>query len=417
MNAECCRVAIIGAGPGGLALAIELARLGIDGIVVLEREATAGGIPRHCGHSPFGLREFHRLLSGPRYARRLVTQASKQGVELRTGVTVVAIGPGRRLTLSTPDGSQTLDAEKVVICTGNRETPRAPRLVSGSRPLGIINTGALQSLVYLKQRLPFKCPVIIGSELVSFSALLTCRHAGIRPLAMVENKARVTAWSVAAMLPPILGTRLMLNTRLEAIRGAERVEAVDLIGVNGESESIECDGVIFSGCFVSESSLVRVSHLEIDASSGGPRIDQFGRCSDLDYFACGNMLHPVDTAGWCWAEGVATAASVAASLDGRLDAGERRLSIKGASNDIGYFTPQVIALPAGQRVSNVGPPHRQLQIRLQRDVAGWLSLRDGERVLCTRKIRARPERRVLLPLPSLESLRQCQTLTLDFQPS
>ena len=36
---------------------------------------------------------------------------------------------------------------------------------------------------------PFERPVIIGSELVSFSALLTCRHLGIRPVAMIEENS------------------------------------------------------------------------------------------------------------------------------------------------------------------------------------------------------------------------------------
>jgi hypothetical protein len=155
----------------------------------------------------------------------------------------------------------------------------------------------------------------------------------------------------------------------------------------------------------------------MDAASGSPRIDQYGRCSDPDYFACGNMLHPVDTAGWCWSEGRATAASVAASLDGRLEASERKLAINADNAEIRYFTPQVIALPAAGVVTNPPAPHRQLQIRLQREATGRLVLRDGEHVLCARKIRARPERRVLLSLPALESLRQCQTLTLDFQPA
>lgn len=417
MTSVNCRVAIIGAGPGGLALAGELAARGVDGVVVLERETSAGGIPRHCGHSPFGLREFRRLLSGPAYAKRLVAKVVGQGVELRTGVTVVAIEPGPRLKLSTAEGIQELIAEKVVIATGNRETPRAPRLVSGTRALGIINTGALQSLVYLRQCLPFTRPLIVGSELVAFSALMTCRHAGIRPIAMIEQQPGVTTWPLAALLPPILGARLMLNTRLEAIHGKNRVEAVDLVSGSSQPERFECDGVIFSGCFVSESSLVFGSHLQIDSASGSPRIDQHGRCSDVDYFACGNMLHPVDTAGWCWREGRATAASVAASLDGRIASSERQLTITTHSAAIRYFTPQVIAIPQSGEATAAGTAHRQLQIRLQRELNGRLLLRDGERVVCARKIRARPERRVLLPLPSAGTLQQCQTLTLDFQPA
>ena len=66
-------VLIVGAGPAGLAAATVLAA--DHRVLVLDREASAGGIPRHCGHYPFGLREFRRLMKGPDYAAALVARA------------------------------------------------------------------------------------------------------------------------------------------------------------------------------------------------------------------------------------------------------------------------------------------------------------------------------------------------------
>ena len=83
------RVLIIGAGPAGLSAAAQLASLGVDDVVVLEREQHAGGVPRHCGHLGFGWREFARLLTGPRYAKRLLESA--RNVVVRTGVTVLRV--------------------------------------------------------------------------------------------------------------------------------------------------------------------------------------------------------------------------------------------------------------------------------------------------------------------------------------
>ena len=59
-------VIIVGGGPTGLSAARRLADLGIRDVVVLEREAEAGGIPRHCGHLGFGWQSHRRLWSGPR---------------------------------------------------------------------------------------------------------------------------------------------------------------------------------------------------------------------------------------------------------------------------------------------------------------------------------------------------------------
>ncbi len=413
MKTNNCRVAIVGGGPSGLAVASGLAKAGVDDVVVLDREANAGGIPRHCGHSPFGLREFHRVMSGPEYTRRLLRQAEDYGARVWTGATVTEIGANGKLTLSTDNGMQGLSAEKIVICTGNRETPRSARLVSGSRPLGIVTTGALQSMVYLKHRLPFKRPLIIGSELVSFSALLTCRHAGIKPVAMIDASPRVTIWKAATLLPRLLGTRLLLNTSLEEIRGQERVDSVTIRNAAGKTETLACDGVIFSGNFVAESSLIRSSHLELDTRSGGPAVDQYGRCSDRDYFACGNLLHPVDTAGWCWAEGMRTAAYVNASLGGELTQSDRMLEIESSSPSIKYFTPQRIALP--ERLAD--RKHPGLQIRFKDNFRGRISLRDDSGDLIGRNIRARPERRVLLSLPSSDRLSACKSLSLELLPS
>ena len=417
MKTSICRVAVVGAGPSGLALAGELARGGVGKVVLLEREPIAGGIPRHCGHSPFGWREFRRVLAGPEYARRLVARAQGAGVELRTGVTVTAVEADGGLLLSSDAGVERLQAERVVLCTGNRETPRAPRLVSGSRALGIVTTGALQSMLHLKGCLPFTRPLIVGTELVSFSALLTCRHAGIKPVAMIDTRPRVTAWGLASLLPPLLGTPLLLRTSLREIHGNDRVASVEVERGDGARTTLDCDGVVFSGGFVSESSLVRSSHLELDHASGGPAIDQYGRCSDPHFFACGNQLHPVDTAGWCWAEGRDTAASLIASLDGGLIDPTRGLSISCSSPEIAYYTPQRIALPEPGCEHRAPAAHRQLQLRFMQDSAGRLSLHDGERELSARNISARRERRVLLPLPPIDRLQQCQTLSLVFEPA
>ena len=54
-------VIIIGGGPTGLSAARRLSDLGIRDVVVLEREAVAGGIPRHCGHLGFGWQSHRRL--------------------------------------------------------------------------------------------------------------------------------------------------------------------------------------------------------------------------------------------------------------------------------------------------------------------------------------------------------------------
>ena len=375
---------------------------------MIEREIDAGGIPRHCGHSPFGMREFRRVLFGPEYARRLVGKALKSGVKLRCATDVVGIGAELELELASDAGRSHLLPERLVVCTGNRETPRSARLVSGTRPAGIVTTGALQSMAYLKHKLPFCRPVIVGSELVACSALLTCRHFGIRPVAMLEAGSDTIAPWPAAWLPRALGVRLLKNTTLSAIRGQERVSEVETESADGTRQQLECDGVVFCGDWVAEASLLQNSHIALDPASGGPSVDQFGRCTDARVFACGNLLHPVDTAGWCWQEGRRLARWVHASLVGDLPAPGSSLDIETASPWLKYFTPQRVSL--GQDLAST----TDIQVRFSENRRGILSLRGAGDTLTERRVNGKRERRILLPLP--ERLSDGERLLLEFQP-
>jgi len=414
-----CDVAIIGGGPAGLSTAIELKKLGVENVIVLERFSEAGGNPRHCGHSPFGMREFKRVYFGPKYAKSLVKSALKSGVKIALNTTVTSFEKGGLLTLSTKHGITSLHAKKVVLSTGIREKPRSARLVSGQRPLGIMTAGALQSMVYLGNNKPFEKPVIIGSELVSFSSVATCHHAKIKPVAMIEENTRATAWSFLSLYPRLLGVKFLSRTRLLEIHGKKRVTGVTVLNSSGKHEDIDCDGVIFSGQFTPEASLAYLGHLDIDSQTGGPVVDQFGRCSDPDYFASGNVLRPVETAGWCWKEGVETARNIAgfffeksnkkhSSVEPKVypesvevehtppllhDVSRvEQISIKIASPIIKYCVPQRISLEKSEEAI-------ELQIRVTKPAKGRLVISSKSGVeLWSKNINALPERRILLSL-------------------
>ncbi len=118
------------------------------------------------------------------------------------------------------------------------------------------------------------------------------------------------------LLPRLLGVPVRYGTHVVDIKGKPRVEAVTLRRSNGTLEDVECDGVLFTGRFLPEATLARAAGLEIDGGTGGPIIDQFARTSEPRIFAAGNILHPVETAGWSWLEGRRIAEFVAADVAG-----------------------------------------------------------------------------------------------------
>src|SRR5262245_60821536 len=198
-------VLVVGAGPAGLAAAVELRRLGAGDVLVVDRDDEAGGIPRHSAHTGFGARDLRRVLTGPGYARRYADAAAAAGAQIRLGTTVTgwdgprqAGGPPRAgglhgVTLAGAAGLDTVDARAVLLATGCRERPRTARLVPGDRPAGVMTTGELQRRVYLGgQRLAGRA-LVVGAEHVSFSAMVTLAHAGAEVVAMDTEQPRHTS--------------------------------------------------------------------------------------------------------------------------------------------------------------------------------------------------------------------------------
>ena len=376
-------IVVVGGGPAGLAAATALAPR--HRVLLLEREAEAGGIPRHCGHYPYGLREFRRLMKGPAYARALVARAVAAGVTIATGVSVTALHDGPRISVTSDAGLQEITAKAVLLATGVRETSRATRLIGGEKPAGVLSTGALQGLVYLQGLRPFHNPVILGTELVAFSAIMTLAHAGIRPAAMIEPQSRATARWPAALYPRLKGIPLHLDTRILSIEGRERVEAVVLQGSEGPWR-LPCDGVITTGRFRPEATLLPPATR--DPATGGPLIDSRGALKMQGYFAAGNLLRPAETAGFSWAEGRAVAAAIDACLSGDTPPAARPVRLHHPA--LAWVVPQVVT------TTNA---HHVLQLQVNRPVAGRLSLRVGGVELASKTVNTRPVRRIHLPIP------------------
>jgi NADPH-dependent 2,4-dienoyl-CoA reductase/sulfur reductase-like enzyme len=397
-------VVILGAGPAGLAAAAELAKLGISKVTVLDREAEAGGIPRHCGHAGYGIREFHRLMSGPAYAKAIAEAAAAAEIRLRT--TALRLEAGGVVHVTGPNGPETYQGRAVLLALGARETPRSARLVSGTRPWGVMTTGALQQFVYLHRKNPFERPVVVGTELVAFSTLLTLHHAGARPRAMIEANARIIARRPGDWIARLLfRTPVLLNTKLLRILGEDRVEGVD-IQRGRRMQRLDCDGVIFTGRFRPETALLANGPVTLDPGSCGPAIDQYWRCSDPAFFAAGNLLRGIETAGRCHREGRAAARAMAAQLAGELPPVEDGIPIQ-AEGALSYVYPQRI-LPEGAADKLL------FLARAAKATKGRLTVKADDKELFSRPVSVLPERRISWAI-SPDSLKGRQRITVSLQ--
>ena len=356
MTADRVAVVVIGGGPSGLTAAAALAPA-VDGeVLVLEREAQTGGIPRHSDHLGYGLRDLRRVVTGPAYARRLTASARDVGATLETRAMVTGWAGERRLEVTSPRGRRVVQADAVVLATGARERPRPARLVPGDRPEGVYTTGQLQNLVHLHHAAVGTRAVVIGAELVSWSAVLTLREAGCSVAALVSRHPRAEAYGAFTVLGRrVLRTPVVTGARVVRIDGRERVRSVEVEQLGtGRRRTIECDTVITSGDWVPDHELARLGGLDLDAGTRGPVVDAALATSVPGVFAVGNLVHPVDTADGAALDGRHVAGAVTRWLTGGPGRGGPGALLEGMR---GGRRPGLLHVTAGPPFRWVTPQH------------------------------------------------------------
>jgi L-2-hydroxyglutarate oxidase LhgO len=307
-------VIVVGGGPAGLATATGLRRAGAGRVALVEREPEPGGVTRHVAHTGFGLRDLHRVMHGPAYARTWTGLAEQAGVDLLTETMVTdwrGSAADRMLECTGPGFRVALHADAVVLATGCRERPRAARLIPGSRPGGVLTNSSLQRLASTGHWIGNRA-VVVGAEHVSYSAVLTLQRAGVEVAAMVTESARHETYAPLALLAR-RGWKVPLytRTRVEEIYGPRRVEGVLL---SGHARPLDCDTVVFTGDWVPDSELAEQGGLALAPKTRMPLVDTELRSSVPGVFAVGNLLHAAQPADVCALEGRHAAAAVTAWL-------------------------------------------------------------------------------------------------------
>jgi thioredoxin reductase len=393
-------VLVVGAGPAGLTAAAELRRLGVPRVLVADREGQPGGIPRHSFHTGYGLRDLHRVLSGPAYARALADTAIRSGAELRTGCTVTGLqagGDALSAVLTSASGIEEVRPAAVLLATGCRERPRPARLVPGDRPSGVLTTGELQQRVYLGgERLGGRA-LVVGAEHVSFSAVVTLAHAGARVVALVTEHERHQSYAAFRLGAALRwGVPVWTSTAVTRVTGAGgRLASVDVADVaaaeSGRARTVACDWLVFTGDWIPDHVLARSSGLALDPGTRGPAIDTSLATSAPGVFAAGNLVHAAETADVAALSGRHAAGQIHAFLAGQSSPAPARVPII-AESPLRWISPNVIA------ADSVLPPLRRFTLRAAeyRPRARLEARQDGRLLARSRPLRLIPGRPVYL---------------------
>ena len=336
-------VVIVGGGPAGLTAARQLSPR-LDGeVLVLDRESEAGGIPRHSDHTGYGIRDLHRMMTGPKYARKLRQMAADAGARIETNATVTGWAGANSVEVTSPSGLKIIEARAIVLATGARERPRPARRIPGGRPPNVFTTGQLQNYVHLNGGKLSGRAVVVGAELVSWSSVMTLRHAGAKTVMMTS--AYPSPESYAAFNIPgkaLLGVEARTRTRVTKVIGHRELQGVEIENLaTGAREVVPCDVLVFTGDWIPDNELARTIGLDIDPDSLAPITDTRLVTSRAGIFAAGNLLHPVDTADIAALDGSHVAASVLSFLSNAEALRPRSVRIR-ASEPFRWIAPGIL---------------------------------------------------------------------------
>ena len=276
-------VAVVGAGPAGLAAAVEAAAAGCT-VTVIDNFARPGGQYFKQLPAEFDAVNPDLLHYDFRRARQLLSRlATAGGMEVLYGSTVWAIDkpatPGNLLTLHLDDArsSNQLRAQAVVLATGAYD--RALPFPGWELP-GVMTAGGAQTLVKSQRVLPGRRVVVAGAGPLLLPVASGLAQAGARVIAVCEATSprrwlsrAPSAWGHWAKLAEGVGYFNDLRRRTvpmsfgQAViraEGAQRVERVtvaeltpDWVPIAGTERELEVDAVCVGFGFSPSTELAR----------------------------------------------------------------------------------------------------------------------------------------------------------------
>jgi thioredoxin reductase len=341
-------IAVIGGGPAGISACLELSKSSNLKVGLFEKEPELGGIPRSCHNIFFGMRDLRRMMSGPKYARRLTSMLQKTAVEIYRESTVDKVVPGNNNELHqvhvvSPSGFRLYKCRSILLTTGCFEISRAARMIPGKRPAGIYTTGALQEMVNVRNHKVGNCAVIIGSEHVALSSILTLKRKGISIVGLVEEDLKLNTFPlIARAMAFIYRVPIYKGTTVASILDHHRVKEVTMfIEERKQFTKLKCDTVIITGKFRPYSSLIDFTPIKMDPNSYGPMIDSDYMTSVPNIFAAGNILRGADMHDICALEGKRAAKNILRRMESLGYEQEEGINLK-VEEPIRYVVPQKI---------------------------------------------------------------------------
>ncbi|NLW70776.1 MAG: FAD-dependent oxidoreductase [Eubacteriaceae bacterium] len=343
-------VAIIGAGPAGLAAAYSAWEQGDTKVLLIERNEELGGILNQCIHNGFGLHYFKEELTGPEYAQRFIDKLGETDITVMLNTMVTDISADRVITAINPEnGCFDIQAKAVVLAMGCRERPRGAISTPGTRPAGIYTAGAAQRYANINGFLVGKNIVIFGSGDIGLIMARRMTLEGANVIGVIERGPSPSGLTrnIVQCLDDF-GIPLYLNHTVTNIIGRNRLEKIVISQTDsrknpipGTEREIECDTLLLSVGLIPENDISEATGIVMDPRTNGAVVYENDETSVEGIFACGNILQVHDLVDYVTAESI-RAGKAAAVYAKKGKADDSGLIQVFCEDNINYCVPQKI---------------------------------------------------------------------------
>jgi len=244
-------VLIIGAGPAGLAAAIELGKLGVDTLIVDDKDRLGGKLVLQT-HKFFGsVKDSHAGTRGYEIAKILQQELSAcDSVDIWLNTTAVAVFSDQIVGMVKNIHYYKVKPKKLLVTTGARE-----KMLSfpGNTLPGVYGAGAFQTLVNRDLVKSSQKVLIVGGGNVGLIAGYHAIQAGIEVVALIEAMAEVGGYRVHADKLRRLGVPIHTRHTVVGANGNDKVESVTIARLDenwnvmpGTHETFEVDTVLIA---------------------------------------------------------------------------------------------------------------------------------------------------------------------------
>lgn len=224
----------VGAGPAGLAAAVEAARSGVEVVVYDENDRPGGQLFKQI-HKFFGSREHHAKERGFNIGNSLLDQARDLGVEVSLNSVVLGIYENETLNVMIRDRIEHVKAQRTVVATGASEN-MIP--FPGWTLPGVIGAGAAQTMANIHGIRPGKSILMVGSGNVGVIVSYQMLQAGCQVAAVIDAAPTIGGYAVHAAKITRAGVPFFMSHTIKEASGKDRVEGATIIEVDADWKAI-----------------------------------------------------------------------------------------------------------------------------------------------------------------------------------